>query len=469
MSATFASFNSALSALRYNQVLMDTASGNIANVSTEGYARRRAVGEAMGAPAVPAMWSRYDGLRRRRPGRAASTGWSTPSWTPARDASTATRPTSTPGRRPSSGSRPGSASPATTVSPPPSRTSAGLARPRQQPGLRRRPQPGAVRGQAPGRRDQRSSRRNIAGEESDQRFRLQTDVSEVNTLAADLAATNKQHRHRQPSTAPTPAPCSTSGTSWRCGSPSSPAPWPPSVPTAASTCASAVSRWSPAGDAGTFEIATGVAADGSADGSPVSFSITTPAGVTTAVPDGLRGEVGATKDLLNVTLPAYRAGLGSIAKTLADEMNTQHAAGFDASGTAGGALLHLRPGGPRRLADRRDHRPGRCRRLQRRRRRGPGRERHRHGGRHLASRTTTSGWSTASAPRSPRSRRLAANQQTLTAPGRRLPRAALRHQPRRGDGVHAPGAARLRGRRPGDDAPLDSVLDTLINRTGLVR
>ena len=61
MSATFASFNSALSALRYNQVLMDTASGNIANVSTEGYARRRAVGEAMGAPAVPAMWSRYQG------------------------------------------------------------------------------------------------------------------------------------------------------------------------------------------------------------------------------------------------------------------------------------------------------------------------------------------------------------------------------------------------------------------------
>ena len=61
MSATFASFNSALSALRYNQVLMDTASGNIANVSTEGYARRRAVGEAMGAPAVPAMWSRYEG------------------------------------------------------------------------------------------------------------------------------------------------------------------------------------------------------------------------------------------------------------------------------------------------------------------------------------------------------------------------------------------------------------------------
>ena len=156
MSATFASFNTALSALRYNQVLMDTASGNIANVSTEGYARRRAVGETDGCAGRAGDVEPVRRLRRRRPRRAASTGWSTRSSTPARDASTATRPTSTPGRRPWSGSRPGSASPAPNgVSAALADFRQGVARPRQQPGLRRRAQPGARRGQHAGRRDQR--------------------------------------------------------------------------------------------------------------------------------------------------------------------------------------------------------------------------------------------------------------------------------------------------------------------------
>lgn len=60
MSGTFSSFNTALSALRYNRVAMDVASGNIANAGTEGYARRQVIGQATGAPAVPAMWSRWD-------------------------------------------------------------------------------------------------------------------------------------------------------------------------------------------------------------------------------------------------------------------------------------------------------------------------------------------------------------------------------------------------------------------------
>lgn len=60
MSGTFSSFNTALSALRYNRVAMDVASGNVANAGTEGYARRQVVGQATGAPAVPAMWSRWE-------------------------------------------------------------------------------------------------------------------------------------------------------------------------------------------------------------------------------------------------------------------------------------------------------------------------------------------------------------------------------------------------------------------------
>src|SRR4051794_24461850 len=61
MSGTFSSLNSALTALRYNRVAMDVASGNIANVGTDGYSRRRVEAESIGAPSRPAMWSRYDG------------------------------------------------------------------------------------------------------------------------------------------------------------------------------------------------------------------------------------------------------------------------------------------------------------------------------------------------------------------------------------------------------------------------
>ena len=60
MSGTFSSLSSALSALRYNRVAMDVASGNVANAGTAGYARRQVIGQATGAPAVPAMWSRWD-------------------------------------------------------------------------------------------------------------------------------------------------------------------------------------------------------------------------------------------------------------------------------------------------------------------------------------------------------------------------------------------------------------------------
>jgi flagellar hook-associated protein 1 FlgK len=59
--STFSGLNTALSALRYNRVAMDVASGNIANVGTEGYTRRTVQGASVGTPDHPAMWSRYVG------------------------------------------------------------------------------------------------------------------------------------------------------------------------------------------------------------------------------------------------------------------------------------------------------------------------------------------------------------------------------------------------------------------------
>ena len=61
MSGTFSSLQTGLSALRYNRLQMDVASGNMANAATDGYTRRQAVGQATGAPSIPALWSRWDG------------------------------------------------------------------------------------------------------------------------------------------------------------------------------------------------------------------------------------------------------------------------------------------------------------------------------------------------------------------------------------------------------------------------
>ncbi len=61
MAGTFSSFSAALSGLQYNRTAMDVASSNIANASSTGYARRQVVAQATGAPATPAIWSRWQG------------------------------------------------------------------------------------------------------------------------------------------------------------------------------------------------------------------------------------------------------------------------------------------------------------------------------------------------------------------------------------------------------------------------
>src|SRR3712207_3352239 len=58
MAGSFSALNTALSALRYNRIAMDTASQNIANAATEGYTRRRVDAATAGTPTHPAMWSR---------------------------------------------------------------------------------------------------------------------------------------------------------------------------------------------------------------------------------------------------------------------------------------------------------------------------------------------------------------------------------------------------------------------------
>ncbi|GGO78019.1 flagellar hook-associated protein FlgK [Nocardioides deserti] len=60
MAGTFASFNTGLSALRYQRIAMDVAANNIANVTTDGFVRRRADAVSVGAATQAALWSRSD-------------------------------------------------------------------------------------------------------------------------------------------------------------------------------------------------------------------------------------------------------------------------------------------------------------------------------------------------------------------------------------------------------------------------
>ena len=59
--STFSGLGTALSALAAQRRGLDVAGQNIANVNTPGYSRQQVVLESVGPPAVPAIWSTYQG------------------------------------------------------------------------------------------------------------------------------------------------------------------------------------------------------------------------------------------------------------------------------------------------------------------------------------------------------------------------------------------------------------------------
>lgn len=343
MSGTLSSFNTALSALRYNAVVMDVASGNVANVNTEGYARRRVEAQSVGAPAQPAMWSRYesqgDGVRVSGLARLVD---------PFLDARS---------RR-----EHGLQSYLDVRQAVLERVETGFGEPGDQGvsaamadfraswhNLANQPGNTAARSQvlvaaqtlADGLQLQA---RNIDSEATDQRQRLINTVTEVNTVASDLAAANKAIANanlngtdagslldsRDLLTLRLSELTGATGTIRSDGG--------------MDVTVNGVSLVS-GQDAGTFAIATGVTATGAADGNPVTFSVTDSSG-TTVVPAGMKGEAGAIGDLLTVTLPAYLTGLNAVAKDLADTVNAQHGTGYDLAGSPGGALFSYNAADP---------------------------------------------------------------------------------------------------------------------------
>ncbi|MGN6685966.1 MAG: flagellar hook-associated protein FlgK [Actinomycetales bacterium] len=61
MGSTFGSLSTALTALYAQRRGLDVTGQNIANANTDGYSRQRVDLQAVGAPTTPSIWSKYDG------------------------------------------------------------------------------------------------------------------------------------------------------------------------------------------------------------------------------------------------------------------------------------------------------------------------------------------------------------------------------------------------------------------------
>ena len=337
MSGTFGSFGTALSALRYNRVAMDVASGNIANVGTDGYTRQKVDAASVDGPVVPASWSRYEGagngvqvsgvsrmsdellnVRSRREhgnqsyldvrqsslerlengiGEPGDSGLSA-TLQKLRSAfhDLANNPTS-------------SAARATVLS------AAGSV-------------VDAVKAQA----------RNIDGEMSDQGAALVGDVAEANNVAQSLAQTNAAIASGtlngdNVNTLLDKRDQLTLRISQLTGASASLRP-----DGGADVTLGGVSLVS-GNKAGTLAVASGVGSDGTVDGQPVTFAVTDASGTTATLAAAPGGEIGGIADLVGTTLPTYRSSLAGVAKSLADLVNTQQQAGYDASGNAGKPLF----------------------------------------------------------------------------------------------------------------------------------
>lgn len=339
--SSFSGLNTALSALRYNRVAMDVASGNIANVGTEGYTRRTVNAESVGAPAQPAMWSRFsgagDGVRVASIDRMADMLLDIRARREHGNQSYLDIRQSVLQRIEGGIGEPGDTG-----------VAAAIAEFRSAwHDLANNPGSDAARSAVLGRAATladaiKIQARNIESEAGDQRIRIQADLAEANTVASDLAATNKSI-----------AVANLNGTDAGVLLDKR-----DQLAMRLSELAGATATLRPDGGfdvavngvplvvgnrAGTLEVATGITGSGASDGSPITYSITDTSG-TTAVPAGMLGEIGGVTDLLNTTLPAYTAGLDAVAQQLADEINAQHQAGYDAAGNPGQPIFSYTPG-----------------------------------------------------------------------------------------------------------------------------
>ena len=337
MSGSFSSFNTALGALHYNRVLMDVASSNIANSGTAGYVRRRAEAETVGAAAQPAMWSRAeytgDGVRVGDLRRMTDEFLESRSRFEHGNNAYLSTTHQVLSRFETSIGEPGDNGVAAALN----QFRTGWH------DLAVAPDGLAARSQTMDRANTlvesiAIQARNVAQEESDQRARMESFVSEVNVLASDLADTNRSI-----------AVANFSGTDanllldQRDVLASRLAELTGAVATQRADGGYDVTvngtSLVAGAEASALRVATG------ANGGAVTFTVDGAAG-TTPVAAGMRGESGATAELLTTILPTYRQGLDEVVRQLATDVNAQHALGFDAAGVPGGDFFSFDPADP---------------------------------------------------------------------------------------------------------------------------
>jgi flagellar hook-associated protein 1 len=324
--ASFSSLNTALSALRYQQVALDIASTNVANGGVDGYVRRRVVGETVGAGAVPALWSRSTEVGAGV--RASSVDRMVDPYLEVRGRAEHAKQSYLDLQAEAL-----------------ARVETGLAEPgdhglaaaisdfrKALHDLVNAPGSDAARSQvleAAGTVADaiRLQARNLADESGDQQARLQGTIADVNTTAAQLAATNHSIAAASLSESDT---ASLLDERDRLAM---------KLAELTGATAEVQADGTMSVTLGTTPLVTGED-NGvlTATGSPIAFAVD-----GAAVSGTLGGEVGAMSDLLDHKLPDYLAGLADVAKTFADQLNAQHAAGYDRDGLAGGPLFTYDP------------------------------------------------------------------------------------------------------------------------------
>lgn len=345
MASTFGSLSTALSALTYSRAAMDVASGNIANVNTDGYTRRRIESAAVGAPTAPAMWSRYDGH---------GDGVAVTGVTRMTDALLVARVRTEHGQQHLADvSQSGLEDLESSVNEPGSNgVSAALTDFRSawhevaiNP-LASSPARNVVLGKAQALAAAIGTQsRAVADTMGTQVQRLQSTVDETNSVAAGLADANKAIAAGKAGGADVSDLLDTRDR----------------LTLRLSELTGATATMRPDGQAdvslggvplvvgnqaSSLSIASGVSATGAPDGNPVTFTVTDPSGSAAPLATISAGDAGGSVKLLNFTLPAYQQGLDAVARQLADTVNTQHQAGYDALGNPGTAMFSYDPASP---------------------------------------------------------------------------------------------------------------------------
>jgi flagellar hook-associated protein 1 FlgK len=327
MSGTFSSLSSALSGLRYNRVAMDVASSNVANAGTAGYARRQVIAQSTGAPAQPAIWSRWEGAAG-----GVEAGSVNRMVDPLLDARARTEHAGSA----FSDTRATSLERLETALAEPGDTGVAAALDAYQSAwsdVANSPGDSAARTQLLARAETlrstiASQATAVSHEWSDQRTALAATADEVNQVAASLAGLNRGLRDA--SVAGTDA-----GTlldqrdqlTLRLAELTGAAVTvnPDTTVTVTMGGQSLVN-----GNTAATVTVSGSTDLAGADGDPVVLSVDgTPVTLT-------GGEMAAQQRLLSTDLPGYLSSLDSFVATLASSVNAQHAAGVDLDGAAGG-------------------------------------------------------------------------------------------------------------------------------------